>query len=165
MKRAKRNHDADPKLVRRLGLKLAMAAVIVGLAGIVSIWPDLPNAEANKIKVAKGLRTVIVLGAAETPTSDVVRVRQCRPWLECKNGQDGIDIVFLKMGRVPDRPIKAVVESDTDCAPDQSGNSHCSNRLRLANGESFEVRHDHDMQIYPCLMPGEAVELRSQRSI
>jgi hypothetical protein len=141
--------------------------IVLSLVSIGSILPELLNAQADtaKSKVAKGIKTVIVLAPADVLTSDTVRLRQCRPGLQCKNGFGGIHIVVLKSGESPTRPIKAIVETDSDCAPDANGISHCSNRLRLSDGRFIEVRHDHDMRAFPCLISGETVELKPQISV
>lgn len=151
-------------LIRSLRLKLAVAAIVLVLAALVSVLSDVWNLQANAAegKTTNVLRTVIVLSPTEAPKSHSVRLRQCHPGSQCENGKDRIDIVVLRNGNMPNHPIKAVVETDTNCAPDTNGISHCSNRLKLSDGKSVEVRHDHNMRIYPCLTPGEIVEVRPQ---
>lgn len=51
--------------------------------------------------------------------------------------------------------------TDTNCAADRNGISHCSNILRLTSGRTITVRHDHSMMNDPCLSPGEHVLIRS----
>lgn len=53
--------------------------------------------------------------------------------------------------------MRAIVLSDSRCQPDAAGVSHCLNRLRLANGRTVTVVHDHRMMNMPCLSPGEHV--------
>jgi hypothetical protein len=55
--------------------------------------------------------------------------------------------------------MRALVLTDTRCAADAQGVSHCLNRMRLADGATITVRHDHRMMDMPCLSPGEHVTL------
>ena len=55
---------------------------------------------------------------------------------------------------------RGLVLTDTRCTPDRNGVSHCLNVIRLANGKSILVVHDHMMMLMPCLSPGEHVFLR-----
>lgn len=164
MKRGKADQEADPKLIGKLRMKLVVAAVVLALASLVSVLPEFLNVQANAAggRAPNVIRTVIVLSPTEAPKSNAIRLRQCHPGSRCENGKNRIDIVVLRNGNIPDHPIKAVVETDTNCAPDVKGISHCGNRLKLSDGKTIEVRHDHNMRIYPCLTPGETVEVRSQ---
>lgn len=64
---------------------------------------------------------------------------------------------------MPARATTAAVLSDTNCAADRNGISHCSNILRLGSGRRITVRHDHSMMNDTCLTPGEHVRVRSLR--
>ena len=64
---------------------------------------------------------------------------------------------------MPRSATTATVITDTDCAAEGNGISHCSNILRLASGRRITVRHDHSMMNDPCLSPGERVRVRSLR--
>lgn len=66
--------------------------------------------------------------------------------------------VRLVSGLVTHR-MRARVLTDTRCAPDAMGVSHCLNRMQLADGTSITVVHDHRMMDMPCLSPGERVVL------
>jgi hypothetical protein len=66
--------------------------------------------------------------------------------------------VRLIAGSVNHR-TRAVVLTDTRCNPDNMGVSHCLNRIRLANGQTITVVHNHRMMDMPCLDPGEHVVL------
>lgn len=151
---------------RSLVRKLILAAVVLALASLIPLLPYWLSSSSKNATVANasGLRTVIVIAADKPIKTDLVRSRQCRPWLACRNGKDGIDVVELKSGRIPTRAERAVVETDEDCAADFYGISHCTNRLRLADGQVIVVQHDHNMQIYPCLSPGETVEVEPEPS-
>lgn len=65
----------------------------------------------------------------------------------------------LVEGPAPSQTAVATVLTDTDCAPDAAGISHCLNELQLADGSRLVVRHPHDMSIVPCLSPGEQVRV------
>ena len=67
---------------------------------------------------------------------------------------------WLIDGTMPARPASGTVETDENCAPDESGISRCVNRIRLGDGTLITVRHAHDMRLVPCLAPGEEVEVR-----
>jgi hypothetical protein len=66
-------------------------------------------------------------------------------------------------GKLPATPTTAKVLTDTNCAADRNGISHCSNILRLASGRAITVRHDHSMMNDPCVSPGERVLIRPLR--
>lgn len=157
-----RSNLTPPKGIAK---KLILAAVVLAIVGMIPLlaygplWSKGPN-----IAKAPGLRTVIVIDGRKANASETVRSRQCHPWLICRNGKDGIDVVVLKSGKMLQHPTTAVVQTDTDCAADVYGDSHCTNQLRLANGQEIVVRHDHNMQIYPCLTPGEVVEVKPKPS-
>jgi len=82
----------------------------------------------------------------------------------CINGLGGFELVFLTNGAMPRKPTGAMVLTDTNCAADSNGISHCSNVLRLASGRRIRVRHDHSMMNDPCLVPGERVRVRALRA-
>lgn len=105
-------------------------------------------------------RSVVVIDAQDPHTvSSVVQSRRCTTSPRCDNGKDGIDIAELLTGTLPALPMLATVLTDTDCAPDRYGISHCLNALRLRNGDRLVVRHNHNMTAYPCLTPGDTVRV------
>lgn len=67
---------------------------------------------------------------------------------------------LLISGSLPARPSVARVLTDEDCAPDERGISRCLNRVRLAGGETLNLRHPHRMMEVPCLSPGERIAIR-----
>jgi hypothetical protein len=69
------------------------------------------------------------------------------------------EIVHVITGTAPAHAMEAVTLTDESCQPDNHGMSHCLNKLKLANGQTIVVRHDHDMHAVPCLTPGEAVHV------
>jgi len=70
------------------------------------------------------------------------------------------EIVHVVSGAVPSHAEEAVTLSDANCDPDAKGISHCLNALKLSDGQTIVVRHDHDMRYMPCLAPGEKVEVK-----
>lgn len=63
-------------------------------------------------------------------------------------------------GSIPARPVRAMVLTDEDCAPDAQGVSHCINRVRLSSGKMLVLKHPHNMTDVPCLAPRERVTVR-----
>ena len=61
---------------------------------------------------------------------------------------------------MPTRATTGTILTDTGCAADRNGISHCSNILRLSR---ITIRHDHSMMNDPCLSPGERVRVKSLR--
>jgi hypothetical protein len=98
------------------------------------------------------------------PQTPFVRARDCvrRP-RSCVNGLGGRGLVYLTKGRLPRRVTTATVLTDTNCAADRNGISHCANILQLATGRRITVRHDHSMMNDPCLTPGERVRITRLR--
>jgi hypothetical protein len=108
------------------------------------------------------LRTVYVANSVRSlPQTRFARTRDCvrRP-RSCINGVGGLELVYLISGKMPTGATSAIVVTDTKCAADRNGISHCSNILQLASGRRITVRHDHSMMNDPCLSPGERVRVR-----
>jgi hypothetical protein len=128
------------------------------LAVTVASAPSLTQASSPRrtLYVAKSVNTL--------PQTTFVRARDCvrRP-RTCINGLGGLELVYLTKGKLPATPTTAEVLTDTNCAADRNGISHCSNILRLASGRMLTVRHDHSMMNDPCLSPGERVRVRPLR--
>ncbi|NJO82049.1 MAG: hypothetical protein HC828_04120 [Blastochloris sp.] len=66
----------------------------------------------------------------------------------------------LRSGQIPEGATSAVVLTDTNCAPDADGISHCLNDLQIGN-VIVTVQHHHAMAEISCLSPGETVTLMS----
>jgi len=139
--------------------KLLLALLGVGmLAAAMAGAPALTQASSP-------LRTLYVAKSVNTrPQTTFFRARDCvrRP-RACVNGIGGLELVYLTKGKLPAMPTTAKVLTDTDCAADRNGISHCSNILQLAAGGRITVRHDHSMMNDPCLSPGERVRVRLLR--
>ena len=74
------------------------------------------------------------------------------------------EVVNVITGTAPAHATEAVTLTDENCQPDNAGVSHCLNKLRLANGQTIVIRHDHNMHVMPCLAPGEHVHVAPIRS-
>lgn len=106
----------------------------------------------------------IAKSGAALPQTTFTRARDClRLSRSCVNGIGGRELVYLTKGRMPARATAATVVTDTNCAADRDGISHCTNVLRLASGRRITVRHDHSMMNDPCLKPGERVRITRLR--
>lgn len=134
------------RTLRRIAAAVALVPAALQLTTVASI-SSVP-------------RIVIVIDVQDAPAvSSAVQSRRCTTSPRCANGKDGIDVVELLTGTLPTLPMPATVLTDTDCAPDRYGISHCLNVLRLQNGDRLLVRHSHNMAAYPCLTPGESVRV------
>lgn len=136
-----------------------LVAALVAVAAVAALGSH-PSAQS-----ARPARTLVVATSARSlPATPFVRTRDClrRP-RACVNGTRGVELVYLTKGRLPRRATTATVLTDTDCAADMNGISHCSNILRLASGRRITVRHDHNMVNDPCLAPGERVRVTTLR--
>jgi hypothetical protein len=99
--------------------------------------------ETTDKQIAIGQRTVVVAQAGTMPTI---------------SGSDGRLLMTLLEGKLPAGATQAVVRTDTNCAPDAQGVSHCRNQLDIG-GSLVTVQHHHKMSTTPCLTPGETVVL------
>jgi hypothetical protein len=127
-------------------LALAMRAPSTAPAAQVPHFIDVPSARSSP-NIA--LRTMFI-GAkdAELPLS----------------GTGGVLFTTLVSGQVPLGATQAVVQSDSNCQPDQNGVSHCLNELMI-NGAKVVVQHHHKMSETPCLTPGETVILTDRQNL
>jgi len=80
------------------------------------------------------------------------------------SGTGGVLLSTLVSGQVPLGATKAVVQTDSNCQPDQNGVSHCLNELMI-NGAKVVVQHHHKMSETPCLTPGETVILTDRQNL
>lgn len=140
------------------GLSGALHAAFVVGALVLAVPLVTPSSAIGSAR-----RTVIIVDPQRPPAASVVQTRLCTRSPLCENGKDGIDVVERQSGRLPAGAMPATVLSDTNCAPDSYGISHCRNVLRLANGDRIVVRHSHNMSLYPCLAPGETVSVTALR--
>jgi hypothetical protein len=102
------------------------------------------------------LALAVLLFAATAQAAGPKTLRVDRPE---KGAGAQVTHVRLISGVVQHR-MRAVVLTDTRCNPDPMGVSHCLNRIRLANGKTILVVHNHRMMDMPCLSPGEHIFLR-----
>ena len=133
---------------------LGAGAVLASLATAPAL--SRTSAPTRTLYFAKPGRTL--------PQTPFVRARDCRRRpRSCVNGIGGRELVYLTKGRAPARATTATVITDTNCAADRNGISHCANMLRLASGRRITVRHDHSMMNDACLSPGERVRIKLLR--
>ncbi len=138
------------------------AALAASLA--VALWAGLSR-ERHPSSTGAGTaarRTVLVADPArELPRTRSIVIRDClgRP-RTCANGAGGVVLAYAVSGLPPAAATEATVLSDESCQPDRLGVSHCLNALRLGDGRTLTVRHDHRMADSPCLRPGERVLVR-----
>jgi len=135
--------------------RVLLGVLFTGATLFVSVAPAV-------VQASTPVRTVYVAQSVRSlPNTQFVRTRDCvRSPQTCVNGAGGLELVFLVKGKMPRRATTATVLTDTSCAPDAHGISHCVNALRLASGRRITVRHDHSMLNDPCLAPGEHVRVR-----
>lgn len=94
---------------------------------------------------APDTRRIVVVGAADET-------------LPGTSNAAGVLMANLLEGRIPSGATQATVLSDSNCAPDADGISHCLNDLNVG-GVVVTVQHHHAMAEVPCLSPGETVTL------
>ncbi len=75
------------------------------------------------------------------------------------NGAGGRYVAPVLEGEAPVLPTLGVVRTDTDCAADAEGLSHCHNQIELAGGAWITIQDNHNMMVNPCLGPGERVSV------
>jgi hypothetical protein len=146
----------------RPGVYLSAALIAgVALAGALAWSQVVPPTPPGPTQATTALRTVLVVRPGQTTTSPLVRARECRTGSACENGAGGVPASRTPTSMPPAVATTATVLTDTNCMPDHAGISHCHNALRLADGSTITVRHDHDMRRDPCFTPGETVRVVS----
>ncbi len=147
-----------------IGWIAAATLLIAGAVAFTVQRSPKPHAATMTGVVHPNWRTVAVAGSivAQTPA---VLSRTCGASSNCQNGRDGIIVVHLLQGPLPSHRVQGLVLSDTSCDPDAYGISHCHNGILLADGTRILVQEDHNMQIYPCLSPGERVWVNAATSL
>ncbi len=117
---------------------------LVALTAALLIWPSAP-AQAS--------------GANAAPTSPEPAVpsfaRPLESWQQ--NGMNGAYFAPLLDGATPERTTLGIVRTDTDCAADTQGLSHCHEGIDLLDGDSITIQNNHNMAAHRCLSPGEEV--------
>ena len=143
----------------RIGIGAAIA--LVAVAAVLGLWAR-PSGHHQASPSVAGARTVLVADAGVAlPATPFYGTRDCLTnATTCVNGAGGIIVAYAVATPPPTQSSTATVLTDENCAPDRYGVSHCLNRLRLATGRVFTVRHDHNMHNDPCLSPGERVVIR-----
>lgn len=60
--------------------------------------------------------------------------------------------------------MTGIVKTDTDCAADSTGLSHCYNVIALTNHKQITVIYTHNMNRVKCLNPNQSVTLKAVNS-
>lgn len=150
--------------MRRPALLWATAAIAAAAAvalPLVLLQPGSGHPSQPASPARGALRTVLVADPGKPlPRSSAVSARDClgRP-SSCVNGAGGVVLAYAVAASPPRRATQALVLTDESCEPDRFDVSHCLNRLRLPDGRTLTVRHDHRMSEFPCLSPGERVRV------
>jgi hypothetical protein len=63
----------------------------------------------------------------------------------------------LEDGTLPDTPMLATVVDEGTCTLNATGVSRCLNELRMSDGGTLDVWHNHRMPQIPCMEAGEQV--------
>jgi hypothetical protein len=144
----------ETALTYRPYLTLAVVGSVVAIAvlGVVAL-----RGERTRMPTAPSM----VAAGAPLPSGRTVRLTHTMP----HPSRGAVLDAKLVRGAMPRGRTSAVVLSDTDCAPDAHGISHCLDRLRLVSGRVISVRHVHDMKAVRCLTPGEHVRVVPARSV
>jgi hypothetical protein len=129
-----------------LRVGVALIAALLGLAGYAQRASDPAASQAPHFWSDPGLRTIVVAAPAER--------------LAPKSGNL---LANLVVGELPGGATQATVVTDSNCAPDANGISHCLNDLKIGAAH-ITVQHHHDMSKVPCLTPGEKVNLLDSRA-
>jgi hypothetical protein len=120
---------------------VALVVALIGLAGFTQPASDPTAVQAQHFWRNPSLRTIVVAPAAD----------QLEP-------KGAILLTNLVAGTMPAGAMQATVLTDSNCAPDANGISHCLNDLEIG-GTRVTVQHHHDMRKVPCLAPGEKVNI------
>jgi hypothetical protein len=121
---------------------VTLAALLLILATGLMTSINFARSSSATTQPDPALRTVVVVapGAA-------------RPTLR------GDDIaVDLETGTVSAGIHRATVLTDTDCAADSDGISHCLNDLQIGR-KQIAIRHHHRMMEEPCFSPTEELNV------
>jgi hypothetical protein len=139
--------------------------VVSAAAGLSLVALAVAGALLLAPRSGESAAPVLVAGAhgAALPPGRTVAVlpKGARPVARARQGRRGVELVRLRSGVAPARPVAGTVLTDESCAPDAAGVSHCRNHIRLASGRTISVTHDHAMAAIPCLSPGERVTVRT----
>jgi hypothetical protein len=152
MRRTKNHTTTGPNWLLLASITLIGALVAVFVVTAIQQRLELPASTSHFVELTpknqtdSARRTVIVAQAGEG--------------LPNFSATDKLLMTSLVDGQLPSQAMQAVVQTDSNCQPDEHGVSHCLNELAV--GEStIMVRHHHKMSDVPCLTPGETVTLLS----
>lgn len=134
-----------------LAVPLFLVVLAVGFAlsrreTAAAMPPPEPAAAPHfvDVKAPGEPRTVVVGGMSDS--------------LPGTSNEAGYLMTNLRAGQLPAGATTATVLTDTSCAADADGVSHCLNDLKVSDAV-VTVQHHHQMHAVPCLSPGETVTL------
>lgn len=113
--------------------------------------------------VAAVMLMAVVLGAGcsqSGPDSSIPDRAGIDSWLQ--NGSGGRYVVPVIEGPADavTRTTQGIVRTDSNCAPDSRGLSHCHNIIDLGQDVRIQIQNNHRMSEHRCLRVGERVTLR-----
>lgn len=145
-----RRRSGVPTLVF-ITFPLVLIAIVVGFAlarpqATATMPPPAQAAVPHfvDVKTPGEPRTVVIGGMTDS--------------LPGTSNEAGYMMTNLRAGQIPAGATSARVLTDTSCAPDADGISHCLNDLQIGN-VVVTVQHHHNMAEVACLSPGETVTL------
>ena len=150
MRRTKNHTTTGPNWQLLASITLIGALVAVFVVTAIQQRPELPASTSHFVELSTGNRT-----AAARRT---VIVAQAGEGLPNFSATDKLLMTSLVDGQLPSQAMQAVVQTDSNCQPDEHGVSHCLNELAVGKS-TIMVRHHHKMSDVPCLTPGETVTL------
>jgi hypothetical protein len=148
-----KNHTATG-LGCRLLASISVIGALMAVLAVIAIQqrPDPPASTRHFVALSpmnqtdSTRRTVVIApGGAELPNLSAA---------------DKLLMTSLVGGQLPSQAMQAIVQTDSNCQPDEHGVSHCLNELAIGS-VTLMVRHHHKMSDVPCLTPGETVTILS----
>jgi hypothetical protein len=152
MRRTKNHTTTGPNCLLLASITLIGALVAVFVVTAIQQRPELPASTSHFVELTpknqtdSARRTVVIAnGGAALPNLSAT---------------DKLLMTSLVGGQLPSQAMQAVVQTDSNCQPDEHGVSHCLNELAIGSA-TVMVRHHHKMSDVPCLTPGETVTILS----
>lgn len=151
MSRSSKPHRSGIPTLVFVALPLFLVAIAVGFAmgrprAAATMPPPAQAAVPHfvDVKAPGEPRTLVIGGMTDS--------------LPGTSNEAGYLMTNLRAGQLPDGITTATVLTDTSCAADADGVSHCLNDLKVGD-TVVTVQHHHQMHSVPCLSPGETVTL------
>jgi len=133
---------------------VAIAGLLALAAAAVVLWPSTPA----KAQDHRAQRQADTAGGSSVELNDTgipTLITDLASWQG--NGEGGRYYAPIIAGATPGQATLGTVRTDTDCAPDAEGLSHCHNVIELLSGGTITIQDNHNMMVNRCLGPGEEV--------